>query len=123
MKTPSFPIIPDFTPTKFSTNQDKQDFARQFIRFIESGFNQSLFFYWFYCQMSMMRGHIAHYDRSGFYDAQFGTEEARKEFLKHWLSATIYGDPAFTYSDVEMFLAKWLKHNIFLDTKNNLMYA
>ena len=65
----------------------------------------------FYTRMSMMRGHIAHYDRGGFYNAQFSTSERRADFLQHWATAPVYGNPAYTWSDVERVLAAWLQEH------------
>lgn len=100
-----------FTPTKWNTAEDKAKFARHFQRFVEKGFPESMFNKAFYNRMSMMNGHIAHYNQGGFYEAQFGTSLRRAEFLSDWANSRANGDPEYTWSDVEKVLAIWLRDN------------
>ncbi len=100
--------IPAFTPTAFDTAEDKKKFAEHFMRFCTSGFQQALFHVWFYRRLSSTFSHIAHTNVHGFYDTWFETTYKRLEFMRYTLSAGGYGDPAFTYSDVEKFLKDWL---------------
>ena len=100
-----------YTATQWNTAADKEKFTAQFKKFVERGFPESLFTKGFYNRMSMMRGHIAHYDRGGFFGAQFSTSEHRADFLNHWAGAAIYGDPAYTWSDVERVLSAWLQEH------------
>jgi hypothetical protein len=102
-------IIPEFTPTEFSTIEDKQKFVKHFVRFVEGGFKKSQFPKWFYNRLSMTRGHIAHYNIHGFYEEWFQDKESQQVFLKHWANSPVYGDPAYTYSDVERFLSNYIK--------------
>ena len=51
--------------------------------------------------MSNCFGHIAHYDLRGFYSTWFADDAARLSFLRHTLAFPCYGDPAYTFSDVE----------------------
>jgi hypothetical protein len=101
----------NYTATKFDTAENKGKFEKQFKRFVERGFSQTLFTKSFYQRISNMRGHIAHYDRSGFWNAQFSTPECRADFLRHWTNSPIYGNPEYTWSDVECVLAAWLKEH------------
>ena len=55
----------------------------------------------FYNRLSNCFGHIAHYDLHGFYGTWFAHDALRLSFLQHTLSFSCYGDPAFTFSDVE----------------------
>lgn len=48
-----------------------------------------------------MFGHIAHFDIHGFWGAQFSTTQARLGFLRGIALYRCYGDPAWTWSDVE----------------------
>lgn len=98
-----------FTPTKFSTAQEKAKFANHFKRFVESGFNKNLFYKWFYQRLSMSFGHIAHYNLEGFYVTWFERPEDQIAFIQHTLEHPCYGDPHFTYSDVEKALIEWLR--------------
>jgi len=100
-----------FTATQWNTAEEKAKFARHFQRFVEKGFPESMFNKAFYNRMSLMRCHIAHYNQVGFYNAQFSTSERRANFLHHWAMPPIYGDPEYTWCDVEKALASWLQVN------------
>ena len=106
----NMPVIPNFTPTKYSTNEDKQKFVKTFIRFVNSGFNPNIFTKGFYNRLSNCRNHIAHYNRQGFYSEWFSTPDRKANFLRVWMVQPIYGDPDYTYSDVEVFLRNWLRN-------------
>lgn len=97
--------------TKWNTAGDKEKFVKHFKNFVEQGFPEKIFTKEFYNRISMMRGHIAHYDRGGFYNAQFGTSERRADFLQHWAESPAYGDPEWTWSDAERVLAEWLQEH------------
>lgn len=103
-----------FTPTKFDTAEDKAKFANQFVRFVESGFKWTIFPKWFYTRLSMTFGHIANFNQQGFYATWFGSTESKLAFLRQTLSGGQYGDPAYTYSDVEKALAAWVRERDFL---------
>ncbi len=62
-------LASDFVATKFSTAADKAHFGNLLLHFIDSGWKQTIFTEKFYSRLSMCFGHIAHRDRSGFYDA------------------------------------------------------
>ena len=94
----------DFTATQCSTKEDKQKFAKKFIAFVKSDFKESLFTKDFYNRLSMCFGHIAHYNREGFYNTWFSGRRHKIEFLKRTLTYGCHGDPAWTYSDVETYL-------------------
>lgn len=98
-----------FVATKWNSAVDKAKFANHFIRFIESGYKESLFNKKFYNRLSMTFGHIAHYNKYGFYDTWFSSREKQKEFIRHTLKWNMEGDPAWTYSDVEKAIHKYLK--------------
>ena len=99
---PKGPFLPsDFTATKFSTAADKAEFGNTLLRFIESEWASALFTKSFYNRLSMCFGHIAHYNRIQFYDEWFSSLAAQVRFLKHTLRFPCYGDPEYTFSDVE----------------------
>ena len=105
-----------FTPTQWDTAEDKAAFAKQFVRFVESDFAERHFTEKLYRRLSNTFGHIAHYDRGGFW-AEFFTATADKiRFLEQALRWPCYGDPAFTYSDVERALQNWLRGSGVLET-------
>ena len=91
----------DFVATQFVTAADKAAFGNTLLHFLESGCKQESFTKGFYRRLSMCFGHIAHCDRSGFYETWFSSEEKRLRFVQHTLRAHCYGQPEFTFSDVE----------------------
>ena len=101
--------IEGLTATKHSTVQDKVRFILQFKKFVSGGFKRSDFPKWFYTQLSMTFGHIAHYNIEGFYNEFFTTDEGKIRFLEITRDHGGIGDPAFTYSDVELILGKWVE--------------
>ena len=91
----------EFTATKFSTAADKAEFGNHFLRFIESEWAQALFTKDFYHRLSMCFGHIAHVDRPTFYETWFTCDQDRLRFLEKTLKWPCWGDPEYTFSDVE----------------------
>jgi hypothetical protein len=100
-----------FTPTEFTTAEDKAKFANFFVRFVSEGFKKGLFQKQFYHRLSMTRGHIAHYNADGFYNTWFATTEDQQRFIDHWRNEPVFGDPAYTFSDVERELQSWIQQN------------
>ncbi|MGA2620187.1 MAG: hypothetical protein ABSF26_21420 [Thermoguttaceae bacterium] len=98
-----------FTPTQWDTAQDKAAFAKQFVRFVQSDFAAKHFTDKFYRRLSNTFGNIAHYNRAGFWDEFFTTTADKVRFLEQTLQNPCYGDPAWTYSDVERALQAWLR--------------
>jgi hypothetical protein len=103
--------LPEFTPTQWSTSEDKKRFAQAFIRLVEGNFKQTLFPKWFYQRLSNCFYNIAYYNQYGFYEEQFSTTARQCRFVSNCLNYPCYGDPRFTYSDVERFLQTWLQDN------------
>jgi hypothetical protein len=99
----------EFMPTQWSSAQDKAAFAKQFVRFVQSGFAAKHFTDRFYRRLSNTFCHIAHYNRGGFWDTFFTSTADKVRFLEQILQHPCYGDPAWTYSDVERALQAWLK--------------
>ena len=101
------PYLPSqFTATKWSSESDKADFGNALLHFINAGFQQRLFTQKLYKRLSNMYGHIAHYNRVGFWEEWFSDESAQVRFLHHLLHWPCYGDPEFTFSDVERVLQR-----------------
>jgi hypothetical protein len=98
----------EFTPTQWDTAQDKAHFANQFVRFVHGQFNARFFTDRFYRRLSMTFGHIAHYNRGGFWAEFFTSTEDIVRFLEQTVAHPCYGDPEWTYSDVERALQSWL---------------
>ena len=112
---PKRPFLPDeFTPTKFSTASDKAEFGNHFLRFIESEWAQPLFTKGFYQRLSMCFGHIAHMDRPTFYETWFTCDHDRLRFLEKTLKWPCWGDPEYTFSDVERVIQQEVRKRNYL---------
>jgi hypothetical protein len=122
----TFNNITDFTPDKFTATkwqdaEEKAKFARQFIKFVQWDFSKKQFTKAFYQRLSMTFSHIAHYNLGGFYEEFFTTTEGKLRFLRQTLAHPCYGDPAWTYSDVERALQQWLRHYAVMDKYEQLL--
>ncbi len=102
-----FTAISDYT-----TAEDKAKFANQLVDFILSGFPETKFTKKFYNQLNGCFGHIAHYNQHGFYGTWFSDTQQQIDFLRNILRHQCYGDPAYTYSDVERAVKSWLAANL-----------
>lgn len=112
---PKGPFLPsDFTPTKFSTAADKAEFGNALFRFIESEWQAALFTKALYNRLSMCFGHIAHYNRAQFYEEWFSSLAAQVRFLEHTLRFPCYGDPQYTFSDVEREIQRAVRNRNYL---------
>ena len=100
-----------FTPTQWNTAEDKAAFAKQFVRFVQSDFAAKHFTDKFYRRLSNTFGQIAHYNRGGFWAEFFTTTADKVRFLEQTFQWPCYGDPAWTYSDVERALQAWLQED------------
>lgn len=98
-----------FTATKWDTAEDKAAFANRFARFVQSDFAPKHYTDKFYRRLSNTFGHIAHYNRGGFWSEFFTTNADKVRFLAQVLQWPCYGDPAWTFSDVERALQGWLQ--------------
>ena len=103
-----------FTPTEHSTAKDKAKFANHFVKFAMNNCPRSMFPKWFYTRLSMCFGHYAHFNVDGFYQDWFSTWEKRERFLNYTVAYPCYGQPEYTYCDVEKALIAWMKERIML---------
>lgn len=110
-----------FVLTAHDTAKDKADFANHFVRFVSSDFKWTLFTKRFYNRLSMCFGHIAHFDRAGFYGTFFKTLEGKIEFLCQAAEWPCLGSPEFTYSDVERVLGTWVRQQGFVEKYRALL--
>ena len=90
-----------FVATQWNSADDKAVFGNTYLHFIESEWKRSLFTKGFYQRLSNCFGHIAHYDQHQFYETWFTCDKDRLEFLSNTIAWPCWGDPTFTYSDVE----------------------
>lgn len=93
-----------FTATHWSSAGEKAQFGNQLLRFIDEGFHKSLFTKTLYNRLSQCFQHIAHHDLQGFYGTWFAAPGDQARFLDHLLRSPCFGDPTYTYSDVERHL-------------------
>lgn len=99
----------EFTPTQWSTTAEKADFGNKLLRFIEAGWKRSMFTKKLYNQLSNTYGHIAHFNLTGFYEEWFTNDADRLRFLEHLLESPCYGQPEFTFCDVERALQREIR--------------
>ncbi len=99
----------EFTPTKWDSAEVKADFANKLGQFIAADFKESLFTKVFYNRLSMTYGHIAHFNREGFFGTFFRDLAGKVEFLEQMLQWPCFGDPAWTYCDVERAIQRRLR--------------
>ena len=112
---PKGPFLPsEFVPTKFSSAQDKADFGNTFLHFIDSEWARTAFSKSFYNRLSMCFLHIAHYDAAGFYATWFTSDADRLRFLRHTLNCPCWGDPEFTFCDVERAIQQEIRKRNYL---------
>jgi len=108
LRTP--PLAPEqFVPTKWNSAKDKADFGNRLLTLIAKSFLKSAFTRSFYERLSNSFGHISHYDSAGFYAHFFESTADKIAFLRETLAHPCYGDPRYTYSDVERAVITRLK--------------
>jgi hypothetical protein len=115
----------DFVASNSATAEDKAKWANKFVKFILGGFQSGSFNKDLYGRLRAMFGHCAEYDIHGFYFVWF--DDAYK--CLHWVETVTtswlcgVGNPAFTWSDVEIVLIKWLKESNIHDQIARYMQA
>jgi hypothetical protein len=107
-------LLSDFVPTKFSSAADKTDFGNALLNFLEADCPQELFTKRLYHRLSMTFGHIAHYDRLGFYDTWLTRARHRAAFVEKTLRWPCHGDAEFTFSDVEYAIQQVMRDRNYL---------
>ena len=90
-----------FTPTQWSTAEQKAAFANQLMAFIASGFPENKFTKAFYNRLCACFSFIAHTDRAGFVATFFTCTSDKLDFLRQLATCPCYGSPQFTFSDLE----------------------
>lgn len=91
----------EFTPTEWDSAEVKAEFANKLCQFMAADFKEGLFTKAFYNRLSMTYGHIAHFNREGFFGTFFRDLAGKIAFLEQTLHWPCFGDPAWTYCDVE----------------------
>jgi hypothetical protein len=90
-----------FMPTQWATAEDKAKFANTLMKFVAAEFPRQSFTRSLYHRLSNTFGHIAHTNLDGFYGAFFERDFDKVVFLEQTLSWPHFGEPTFTFSDVE----------------------
>jgi hypothetical protein len=99
----------EFTPTQWASAEDKAKFANALMKFIANEFPRGSFTRSLYQRLSNTFGHIAHGSLDGFYGAFFERDLDKVVFLEQTLSWPHFGDPTFTFSDVERAVKRRLR--------------
>ena len=107
--TKSNPFPPDLlTATEFSSAEEKSCFGNDLVRFVLGGFKPTRFTKRLYDRLNSTFGHIAHFDRGGFFHTWFDTAEHQRSWVEYILEHVPCGDPHYTHSDLERLFKSWL---------------
>ncbi|VTZ23148.1 conserved hypothetical protein [Methylocella tundrae] len=90
-----------FTPTKWNSAEDKAMFGNSLLKFLANDFPRNAFTKRLYQRLSNTFGHIANYDLTGFFSTFFEDTAGKIDFLQQTLQWPCWGDPEYTYCDVE----------------------
>lgn len=98
-----------FVPTKWEGAEIKAEFANKLCRFIAEDFSESLFTKALYHRLHLTFGLIAHRNREGFFGTYFRDLGGKIAFIDDLLQWPCFGDPEYTYSDVERAIRQRLR--------------
>ena len=87
--------------TKWSTTEEKAKFGNHLLRFISEDHPPNLWTNIFYNRLSMTFSNIAHTNKLGFWETFFENTADYVQFLQNIATHPFWGDPAYTYSDIE----------------------
>jgi hypothetical protein len=104
-----------FTPTKWSTAEEKSKFANRLLAFIAADCPESKFTKAFYNRLSQCFGFVAHYDRAGFLAEFFACTADKLRFVRCLTECPCYGSPEFTFSDVERAISVEIRSMNYVD--------
>ena len=107
-------VASQFVATKWSSTEEKASFGNLFVLFVDSDFERGLFSKKFYNRLSNCFAHIAHFNCSQFYQEWFSSLSAQVRFLEHTLKFPCYGDPQYTFSDVEREIQREVRNRNYL---------
>ena len=109
LRAPHPPQEADFTPTRFQPASSKVWFTQHYLRFVSSGFPRHGFTQRFYGQLMHTFGMVANYSLTGFWAEYFTSTRNTVEFLAETVSHPCYGQPSYTWCDVERFIIRRLR--------------
>lgn len=100
-----------FVDTPYYSAIDKAKFANDLKAFVLSGYSMTRFTKSVYKHLSNCYGHIAEFDRYGFYSVWFLSPATQADWVDQVLAHArgSYGDPSCSFSDVEVAFAGWLE--------------
>lgn len=114
LRTP--PLAPDqFVATKWNSAEDKAVYGNRLLAFVSKDFPKASFSRSFYERLSNTFGHIAHYNRHQFYEHFFESTADKISFLRQTLGHPCYGDPLYTFSDIERAIIRRLRQSRILE--------
>ncbi len=108
LTTPAFQPA-QFVATQWNSAEDKVKFANALMKFIANEFPRTAFTKSLYQRLSNTFGHIANYNTDGFYSVFFERDADKVVFLDQALRWRCYGDPTYTFCDVERAVQQRLK--------------
>ncbi len=91
----------DFKATKWDTAEVKVKFGNHLLRFIAEDYPKFLWTNVFYNRLALTFSNIAHYNSHGFWITFFESTTDHIQFLRNIARHPCWGDPEFTYSDIE----------------------
>jgi hypothetical protein len=113
----------DFKATKFDPAEVKAKFGNHLLRFIGENHPRNLFTDVFYNRLSMTFSNIAHYNKHGFWETFFESTTDYIRFLQNIARHPCWGDPAYTYSDVEQIVRARVKKSGVIEWQERLLVA
>jgi len=109
-------VYPSKSGPPLGSADDKARFCNAFVHLVESDFSEAAFTNSLYERLRNTFGHIAHYNRHGFYGEWFSSTARKVEFLQVsagyrglYSSLGFAGDPKYTFVDAEKAIAKWVR--------------
>jgi hypothetical protein len=97
--------VEDFQGDQWTSAEDKLKFLLALVRFLCNHCPESGFTWRIYEGLHQHLGHIAHYNRAGFYAEWFETLKDRIRFFKHWAKPDGYSG---SWADVNRALRAWV---------------
>jgi len=109
-----------FTATQWDSARDKATWANAMAAWVARGFPVNGWRRGLYDPLHVhLYGHIAHYNQQGFYAEWFGDVHCQLRWLQFAASGGAFvggvGDPAFTWSDVELAWSTWVRESGLID--------
>ena len=118
LTTPAF-AASDFTATQWDSAEDKAKFANALMKFIAREFPRQSFTKSLYRRLINTFRHMARHNLDGFYGAFFERDTDKVVFLEQTLSWPYFGDPTFTFSDVERAVKRRLRAARVIDHRSH----